>query len=122
MSGKRHSFVEMERVVREYERSGLTRREFCSARGLKIYTLDAWRQRVRRGSDEAKIVPVELIQARIGACSSVRTKAAEKPSATMRVVLESGLRIEIDPGFDAVGLRRLIAVLEQSNTPASRAE
>ena len=35
-----------------------------------------------------------------------------EPSGQFRVVLAQGLRIEVDPGFDAAELRRLIAALD----------
>jgi hypothetical protein len=35
-------------------------------------------------------------------------------SGQFRVVLADGLRIEIDPGFDAAELRRLIAALDSA--------
>ena len=43
--------------------------------------------------------------------SSMRT-ASKKPSGQFRVVLAQGLRIEVEPGFDAAELRRLIAALD----------
>jgi len=114
MNGKRHSFAEIERVVREYERSGLTRRQFSDAHGLKIYTLDAWRQRVLRSSGDGKIVPVELVSDHEPNPIPVRPKSTTKPSMTMRVVLNNGLRVEVEPEFDGVQLRRLIESLDES--------
>jgi hypothetical protein len=35
----------------------------------------------------------------------------------LRVVLSSGLRIEVEPGFDGAELRRLIAALETAPLP-----
>jgi hypothetical protein len=35
-----------------------------------------------------------------------------KPSVQFRVVLDADLRIEVEPGFDAAELRRLIAALD----------
>jgi hypothetical protein len=35
-----------------------------------------------------------------------------EPSGQFRVVLAAGLRIEVEPGFDAAELRRLIAALD----------
>ena len=35
-----------------------------------------------------------------------------EPSGQFRVVLAAGLRIEVEPGFDAAELRRLITALD----------
>ena len=36
-----------EELVREFEASGLRRKQFCAERGLSTYTLDLYRKRVR---------------------------------------------------------------------------
>jgi hypothetical protein len=40
-----------------------------------------------------------------------------QPRGQLRVVLSSGLRIEVEPGFDGAELRRLIAALETAALP-----
>ena len=68
---RRRGRAEGERLVSEFEQSGLGRKEFSVAHGLSVHTLDA-----------------------------------------LRVVLGAVLCIEVDPGFDASELRRLIVVLD----------
>jgi len=100
---RRHrSRAEAERLVRDFEQSGLSRRAFCTARGVGLHTLDYYRHRdrVRRqvGGTE-QLVPVELID---------RTPAV----GGLRVELANGRRIVVEAGFDASHLKRLLAVLE----------
>ena len=45
---KRRSRVEVEKLVAEYEASGLTRDGFCQQHGLSVTTLDKYRQRVEK--------------------------------------------------------------------------
>ena len=48
--------AEAERLVQDFEHSGLTRKAFCTARGVALHTLDYYRHRdrVRRPIAEAE--------------------------------------------------------------------
>ncbi len=108
---RRLNRAEAGRLVSEFEQSGLRRKEFCEAHGLNVFTLDAWRKRIAQSKTEKKIVPVEIVEddaVPLGA----RQTASTGWSGQFRVVLSHGLRIEVEPGFDAVELRRLIAALD----------
>ena len=50
---------EMRRVAEAFRTSGLTRRAFCSQRGLALTTLDYWRQQFR---SKPRLVRVEVAQ------------------------------------------------------------
>ena len=96
------SQAETERLVRDFEQSGLSRKAFCTARGVALHTLDYYRHRdrVRRaGAEVEQLVPVELI---------------DQASAVggLRVELANGRRIIVEAGFDASHLKRLVSVLE----------
>jgi hypothetical protein len=105
----RRSRAEAERLVVEYKQSGQRRKEFCVAHGLSVHTLDAWRRRIAGSRQE--IIPVEIVEDRV-ARRSLKRMGRMEPSAQFRVVLAAGLCIEVEPGFDAAELRRLIAVLD----------
>lgn len=95
----RRSREEAERLVREFEQSGMTRVAFCREREIRPHTLDYYRRKL--GNPEpAQLLPVELVGA-----LPVR-------SSHLRVELANGRRIAVENGFDAVLLRRLLAVLE----------
>lgn len=111
--GRRRSRVEAERLVMEFERSGLSRRAFCAQHGLSLPSLDQYRKRcrdvmsssARTAASANRIVPVEIFDT--GAL-------AVESSRPLRVELANGRRIEVAPGFDASTLERLIAVLEKA--------
>jgi hypothetical protein len=112
---RRQGRVEAERLVVEFERSGLTRQAFCAQHGLSAGSLDNYRRRrqaVEYGQVRAqptganRILPVELV-------SGAKPSAAESRSA-LWVELGKGRRIEVGWGFDATILERLIAVLERA--------
>jgi len=89
----------------------MRRKEFCAAHGLSVPTLDAWRRRCARPGSREAIVPVEIVDNRATRTASMGA-ANIAPSAPFRVVLAQGLRVEVEPGFDADELRRLIAALD----------
>jgi len=112
---RRRSRAEADRLVSEFEQSGLRRKEFCTARGLSVHTLDAWRRRIAESGSHEKIVPVEIVEDRRASMGS-RPAGSVGRNGQFRVVLAQGLRIEIEPGFDAAELRRLIAALYGSES------
>jgi hypothetical protein len=106
---RRQSRAEAGRLVAEFAQSGLGRKEFSAAHGLSVHTLDAWRRRIAGSREE--MVPIEIVKVRAARQGSMRAASIGR-SEPFRVVLEAGLRIEVEPGFDAVELRRLIAALD----------
>lgn len=112
---RRRSRVEADRLVVEFERSGLTRQAFCAQHGLSVAALDKYRTRRRSmGGEPAqtqpavnRVLPVEIIgsskPAQVFPVGSYRT---------LWVELANGRRIEVAAGFDASTLERLVAVLE----------
>ena len=107
----RRSRAAGERLVSEFEQSGLGRKAFCAAHGLNVHTLDAWRKRVVQSRRGQEIVPIEIVDdpARHG---DARPAPSAARSGQFRIVLARGLCIEVETGFDAAELRRLIAALD----------
>jgi hypothetical protein len=110
---RRRSRAEGERLVLEFEHSGLGRREFCAIHGLSVYTLDAWRRRQRHSEACEQLVPVEIVEDRAAPVDS-NHNGSTAPIQVFRILLSDGLRIEVDPGFDAAELRRLVATLAEA--------
>ncbi len=111
---RRRSREEVERLVREYERSGMTRGAFCQQHDLSSATLDKYRKRcrpggladaVRQGRSSVPLVAVDLVD-RVAASSGWAGEA------TLFVELMGGRRIGVAAGFDAATLGQLIGVLE----------
>ena len=94
-----------EELVREFEASGLRRKQFCAERGLSTYTLDLYRKRLRlaEGGAEPK---GGLVRVQLSAGAGPRRER-------IAVSVERGLRVEIAEGFDEATLKRLLAVIEQ---------
>jgi len=90
--------TEMRRVVEEFLSSGMTRREFCSQRGIALTTFDYWRSQFR---SKPRLVKVEVTQG----------EAAGK-SFTLR--LANGRSIESSWRFGEEELARLIRIAERA--------
>jgi hypothetical protein len=97
--GQRKSGEEINRLLEGYERSGLTRREYCEREGIPVTTLDYYRHgRARKAA--ARLVKV-----------TVKGASAE-PAGDFSLVLSNGRRIESGWKFGEADLARLIRVAE----------
>lgn len=96
----RRSRAEVDRLVAEYESSGLSRQEFCLKQGLALATLDRYRKRRRQqrepSSGNSRLIKVEL--------SSTQQVDGNSQGSELAVVLSGGRRIEVRRGFDADAL------------------
>jgi hypothetical protein len=100
----RRSREEADAIVREFRASGLTRRAFCVAKGLSLYSLDWYCSRRRtRTKTNARAASGKAPQ-----WVKVETPVAPAP---IRVVCGERLRVEVQPGFDAATLRQVIELL-----------
>ena len=90
--------------LRDWQSSGLSIGVFCARRGLSQASFYAWRRELqRRDAERPLFVPIRL-----------RTDDPPIPGPqALEVLLGSGRRIRVAPGFDATTLRQLLAVLEE---------
>jgi transposase-like protein len=105
---KRRSREEIQRLMMEFESSGLRQNEFCRKHGLALSTLQRQlrKRRVDQGEAQSnRLVAVEL--ASKGRDGTNRTLCA------LEVVLASGRRIEVRRDFDSETLLRVVEVLEE---------
>jgi hypothetical protein len=102
---RRRSRQEVERLVAEYESSGLSRSEFCRERGLSLSTLCRYRKRRARQAPAGRnaLLAVEV---------SVQEPGPTGTGSALAVVLRGGRRIEVGGGFDTGALEQLVRVLE----------
>lgn len=117
---RRRNREEADRLVMEYEQSGLTRRVFSRQHGISLATLDNYRRQRACGTGQTPdadpatastsavtFVPVELVE------RSRLHGQTEGNVASIYLEMARGRRIAVTAGFDAATLARLIAVLEQ---------
>ncbi|RKG60240.1 IS66 family insertion sequence hypothetical protein [Corallococcus sp. CA054B] len=95
---------EWARIAEAFEASGQTQREFASARGVKLSTLQSWVYRSRRAAptraEPVRLLPVQVASAPVVASESV-----------LEVVAASGARVRFAVGTDVAYVARLVAAL-----------
>lgn len=94
----------MERIVAEFQASGLTQREFCDKHGVGLKSLSRYLTRHRRAAS-AEREPQRWVKVEVAAPRAERTE--------LLVVVGRGRRIEVRPGFDGATLRELVQLLER---------
>jgi hypothetical protein len=106
---RRRTRAEIDQIVAEFAGSGLDRSEFCRRRGIGRGSLNRYLTRVSKPAENCtgngELVPVELV----GAQSVTDGDAG----CGLAVVLSHGRRIEVEAGFDAPTLERLVILLEK---------
>jgi transposase-like protein len=100
---KRRSREEIQRLMMDFESSGLRQNEFCRKHGLALSTLQRQLKKRRLNQGEAKSSPLVAVQ--VGRKDSA--------SCALEVVLESGRRIAVRQDFDSETLLRVVEVLEE---------
>jgi hypothetical protein len=94
---------EAEQLVRSFERSGLTRRQFCARNQVAANTFN--RYIARYGGESAESGKAQQLVA-VEIADPVRFRAE------VAVVLSRGQRVEVARGFDAKTLQQVVAALE----------
>jgi transposase-like protein len=108
VTAERRTREEIRRIVAEFATSGMQQSEFCRSRGISQSTLDR-HLRKQRAQDQGSRAGNRLL--------AVEVRAASGSSAAhhggLVVALTSGRRIEVNRGFDAATLERLLTVLDK---------
>jgi transposase-like protein len=96
------------RMIRQCRESGLSVRAFCEQHGLAEASFYGWRRTLgQRAAEAVDFVPVRVVP------EPTTVPDAHKSGHALELVLGSGRRVGIGPGFDAATLQRLLAVLEE---------
>jgi len=101
VKGSGRKAEEVEKIVADFERSGLSRREYCERNGIALPTLDWYRRRVQASRNAANLVPVKIKTA-------PPANGSAKDGFTLTLV--NGCRIETGWNFDESHLTQLIRI------------
>lgn len=104
---RRWTQAEGDRLVAEYEQSGMTRKAFSRMRGIPPQILDYHRYKRRNRGQRVQLLPVELL-----AAQNTGSGVLQAEAGSLRVELANGRRIVVEEGFSATLLQRVVAVLE----------
>jgi hypothetical protein len=96
------------RILRQWQRSGLSIPDFCQQHRLSQHNFYAWRRTLaQRDAADVHFVPVQLLP------EPTPLPTPDPPTAALELLLPDGRRLRIAPGFDAPTLRRLLALLQE---------
>jgi transposase-like protein len=91
------------RWIAQCQTSGLSVSAFCARHGLSPANFYAWRRTLeRRAAAPAAFVPVHVV-----------ADIPPAPVSALELMLADGRSVRVAPGFDAVTLRQLLAVLRE---------
>jgi hypothetical protein len=107
-TAKRRTREEILQIVSEFATSGMPQSEFCGSRGISRSTLDR-HLRKQRAQDQGSRAGNRLLAVEIGIASG----SSASTSSGLVVGLSSGRRVEVNRGFDAATLERLLTVLDK---------
>ena len=118
MPGSRTVELRWNAILNDFRRSGLTQPEFCRRRDISLasFRYQFYKPRSSKPSPSDNrttagarnhFLPVTILPDPTPSTASV-----SQPS--LELVLASGRRIVVAPGFDEQTLRRLIAIVEES--------
>jgi len=96
---KKRSSEDGLRIVDDFERSGLKRRQFCERNNLPLTTLDYWRWK------KAKAAKPRLLEVAV---------EEPEPSGGFSLTLANGRRIESPRKFQEAELARVIRIVESA--------
>lgn len=110
--------------LQEFEKSGLTVREFCEREGLVGHQLTWWRRELKRRSDDSAPEQRRTTKGRprktrpAGRATEmqfmpVQLEPASNGQPRVEIILDQPPRIAVSPGCDTNLLREVIRVLEQ---------
>jgi hypothetical protein len=110
------------RRLRQWQRSGMTGRDFCAAHGLSEASFYAWRREIAR-RDQEPAAPTQSVrppaaqapaaEASVPAFLQVTLERRAPVPSAIEVVLGQGRCLRVGPGFDADLLRQLVCLLEE---------
>lgn len=110
----RATFEERCALLAEWERSGLTQREFSEQHGIPVRTFEYYRRQQLRRSAPSAGPTTQLIPVHIAPAAPAQTTPATNSGGGFVLTLSNGRRIEAGWGFCEASLARLLRVAEQA--------
>ena len=92
--------------IKAFEKSGLSRAEYCRQHRLSYHAMSYWcRRSSRKKESQSNLVPVPF--------HYFQNQQAQPIRVPLRLILPEGMSIEIGDNFSEHTLTKLLSVLEQ---------
>ncbi len=99
LSRRRRSSAEIEEILAEYRRGGVTQRELAERHGVCPGTIQNWLRHRSGPPNEGKAGWIEMIP------------EATKPAATYRIEFPGGPTLVLGPGWRSTEVRQLVQIV-----------
>ena len=107
-TGQRRTREEIRQIAAEFATSGMPQGEFCRSRGISRSSLSRY-LRIHRVQDPESGASNRFLAVEVRGASG----SSASNGGRLVVALASGHRIEVERGFDAATLERLLTILDQ---------
>jgi transposase-like protein len=107
--GKQQRWLDL---VRRWQRSGRTVRDFCQCHGISEPRFYAWRRALRQRGLIHDSLSSEPVVAPASAFVKLMVQADPSAASAVELVLGERRLLRVRPGFDADTLRQLVRLLE----------
>jgi hypothetical protein len=97
-------------LVREWRQSGLIGREFAASHGVTLWTLQYWREQLRK-EEGRPAPPVRLRRRRVEFAPVHVVPAADSGGGDLEILLAGGDRIRLAASVEPDRLRRVLEML-----------
>jgi len=100
-------------VVSAWHKSGLSMSDFARNHGLSFDRLNHWAQKfhqdqIKRHTEKPSFMPVQIVGQKPVISQTPKTTAKD----AMDIILPTGIKVAVYPGFDSVEVKRLVELLE----------
>jgi hypothetical protein len=99
---------EWQRLIEQFEQSGLTQKQFAQQHQVPLSTLQSWLYRRRRQAGPGLSVPVRLLPVEVSA-------PAKAFSGRVEVLAPGGTRVSFEVGTDVDYVAHLVAALGRAS-------
>jgi len=98
-----------QKIIQAHTKSGLSAAAFCRQREINIYQFRWWQRRFRRDEGlSPKVKPDDFLRLRPD------PELRRDRPAGIHLCLPNGIRILVEPGFDPVTLRNVVAAIQSA--------
>ena len=101
------------RLLRQWQQSGLSGRDFCVEQRLSQPSFYAWRREIARRDQQRQATPAFAAPTPAPAFVKLSVTASSTPTPAIEVIVAERRVLRVRPGFDAELLRQLVRLLEE---------
>lgn len=103
----RHNRAEIQRLLDEYHRSGLTQGQYAARLGIALSTLTRWLRQARGDTGPLATPPLNLVEV------ALRPAPAALSGGIYQIELPGGVRLRLEGAWQDQHVRQLLTILSR---------